>query len=446
MTTVAALFGALPLMLGSGTGSELRHPLGISIVGGLLVSQLLTLFTTPVIYIYFDRLGRRMRGEATAAQARRHELLRHLHPPARSRRRLLTLGLALAGGVAYLPAAGRAAAQRRHPDDLRSRRRWPGASPETMSTSVATPLERHLGVIADVDRDDVDELGRRDAHHAAVQPRAATSTARRATCRRRSTRRAPICRPRCASNPTYRKINPADQPVLILALTSDTLTPGQIYDSASTILQQKLSQVDGIGQVQIGGSSLPAVRVELNPRALFKYGIGLEDVRAALSAANANAPKGAVEQGASALPDLCQRHRDTGRPSTSTLIVAYRNGAAVRLADVAERQRQRRGRAQYRHGERQAGGPGHPVPPARRQHHRDRRQREGDAAANCRPRSRPRSSSRSPTTAPPRSAPRCAMCETHDDDLDPARHARGLSLPAQRPRRADARASRCRCR
>ncbi len=99
------------------------------------------------------------------------------------------------------------------------------------------------------------------------------------------------------SNPVYRKINPADQPVLILALTSDTLTPGQIYDSASTILQQKLSQVAGVGQVQLGGSSLPAVRVDLNPRALFKYGIGFEDVRAALSAANADAPKGAIEAG-----------------------------------------------------------------------------------------------------------------------------------------------------
>src|SRR5262249_43754366 len=99
------------------------------------------------------------------------------------------------------------------------------------------------------------------------------------------------------SNPTYRKVNPASFPILILALTSDTLSPGQIYDSASTILQQKLSQVDGIGQVQIGGSSLPAVRVDLNPRALFKYGIALEDVRAALSAANANAPKGAIEEG-----------------------------------------------------------------------------------------------------------------------------------------------------
>ena len=167
----------------------------------------------------------------------------------------------------------------------------PGASPETMSSSVATPLERHLGAIADVDEmtssssvgstSIVLQFGMdRDIDGAARDVQAAINAARAdlpAALR---------------SNPTYRKINPADQPVLILALTSDTLSPGQIYDSASTILQQKLSQLPGIGQVQLGGSSLPAVRVDLNPRALFKYGIGFEDVRAALSAANADAPQG----------------------------------------------------------------------------------------------------------------------------------------------------------
>ena len=122
---------------------------------------------------------------------------------------------------------------------------------------------------------------------------------------------------------------------MILALTSDTLTAGQIYDSASTILQQKLLQVQGIGDVTIGGSSLPAVRVELNPRALFQYGIGLEDVRAALSAANANSPKGALEHRRSALPDLRQRHRQARAAQYQSLIVAYRNNAAVRLQDVA---------------------------------------------------------------------------------------------------------------
>ena len=139
------------------------------------------------------------------------------------------------------------------------------------------------------------------------------------------------------SNPTYRKINPADQPILILALTSKTLTPGQIYDSASNILQQKLSQVPGIGQVQLSGSSLPAVRVELNPRALFKYGIGLEDVRAALSAANANAPKGAIEQGAAALSDLRQRPGDQGGrfSHADRRLSQRRGGPAVRRGQMS---------------------------------------------------------------------------------------------------------------
>ena len=121
--------------------------------------------------------------------------------------------------------------------------------------------------------------------------------ARRATCRLPSTPPAPICRLRCGPIPTYRKVNPADAPILILALTSGTLTQGQIYDAASNVLAQQLSQLSGIGQVIIGGSALPAVRIELNPQALFKYGIGLEDVRAALASANANSPKGTIDDG-----------------------------------------------------------------------------------------------------------------------------------------------------
>jgi multidrug efflux pump len=137
------------------------------------------------------------------------------------------------------------------------------------------------------------------------------------------------------SNPTYRKVNPADAPIMILALTSTTLNQGQLYDAAATILQQKLSQVSGVGEVNLGGSSLPAVRVELEPRALFRYGIGLEDVRAAIAAANANSPKGAIEAGT--------RHyqiyvNDQARRADQyrDLVIAYRKGAAVRLSDVAE--------------------------------------------------------------------------------------------------------------
>ena len=246
---------------------------------------------------------------------------------------LLTLGLALGGMVAYflLPVAPLPNVDM--PVVFVSAS-MPGASPETMSTSVATPLERHLGAIAGVNEmTSSSSVGstrivlqfdlERDIDGAARDVQAAIVAARvdlPASLR---------------SNPTYRKINPADQPILILALTSDTLTPGQIYDAASTILQQKLSQVSGIGQVQVSGSSLPAVRIDLNPRALFKYGIGLEDVRAAVSAANANAPKGAIEEGSRRFQIYVNDQAHTSA-DFRTLVVAYRNGAAVRLDDVAE--------------------------------------------------------------------------------------------------------------
>jgi multidrug efflux pump len=209
-----------------------------------------------------------------------------------------------------------------------------GASPETMSTSVATPLERHLGAIAAVtemtSRSSVGSTQvvlqfdiSRDIDGAARDVQAAINAARAdlpAALR---------------SNPTYRKFNPSDFPIMILALTSKTLSPGQIYDQASNILQQRLSQVSGVGDVELNGASLPAIRIELNPRALFKYGIGLEDVRAAVSAANANSPKGTIEQG----PQRLQVYANDSATQASdyqNLIVAYRNNAAVRLSDVAD--------------------------------------------------------------------------------------------------------------
>ena len=246
---------------------------------------------------------------------------------------LLTMGLALTGITAYflLPVEPLPSVD---VPVIAVSAVMAGASPETMSTSVATPLERHLGVIADVDemtssssvgttRITLQFTSSRNIDGAARDVQAAINAARAdlpAALR---------------SNPTYRKFNPADQPVLILSLTSQTLTPGQIYDSASNILQQKLSTVDGIGQVQISGGSLPAVRVELNPRALFKYGIGLEDARAALSAANANAPKGAIEEG-SRRYQVYVNDTATRADQYRTLVIAYRNGAPVRLSDVAD--------------------------------------------------------------------------------------------------------------
>jgi multidrug efflux pump len=245
---------------------------------------------------------------------------------------LLTMGLALSGAVAFflLPVAPLPNVDF---PVISVSASMPGASPETMSTSVATPLERHLGSIADVNEmTSSSSVGTtritlqfnldRDIDGAARDVQAAINAARADL---------PAS---LHSNPTYRKINPADTPIMVLAMTSNTLSPGQIYDSASTVIQQKLSQLDGIGEVQLSGGSLPAVRVELNPRALFKYGIGLEDVRAALSAANANSPKGAVQAG----PQRFQLYiNDTATQASQYrgLVVAYRDDAPVRLSDVA---------------------------------------------------------------------------------------------------------------
>ncbi len=137
------------------------------------------------------------------------------------------------------------------------------------------------------------------------------------------------------SNPTYRKVNPADAPVLILALTSSTLTRGQVYDAASNVMGQRLSQITGIGQVLIGGAAQPAVRVELNPQPLFKYGIGLEDVRAALASANANSPKGAIEDGGQH-DQIYTNDQSLSAADYKPLILAWRNGAPVKLSDVAD--------------------------------------------------------------------------------------------------------------
>ncbi|HET6491664.1 MAG TPA: efflux RND transporter permease subunit, partial [Burkholderiales bacterium] len=246
---------------------------------------------------------------------------------------LLTLGITLAGAVAFklLPVAP--LPQVDFPT-ISVQSVLPGASPEVMAATVATPLERALGHIAGVtEMTSSSVLGstritlqfdlNRDINGAARDVQAAINAAQS---------QLPSGMP---SRPRYRKVNPADAPIMILALTSDTLTQGQMYDAASTILAQKLSQVSGVGQVNVGGSSLPAVRVELNPTALNKYGIGLDEVRAALAAANANRPKGSVEDG--------ERHwqiyaDDQAKKAEQyiPLIVAYRNGAAVRLSDVAD--------------------------------------------------------------------------------------------------------------
>jgi multidrug efflux pump len=210
----------------------------------------------------------------------------------------------------------------------------PGADPQTMASAVATPLERQFGRISGVNQmTSSSQLGstgitlqfdlNRDINAAARDVQAAINAARS---------QLPANLP---SNPNYRKANPADAPILILALTSDTMTVPQMYDAADSILAQKLAQVDGVGQVFVGGAAQPAVRAEVNPTLLNKLGVGLDTVRNALNAANANRPKGAVSSRTTSysFTDTDQLFTaDQYRP----LIVAYHNGAAVRLGDVGE--------------------------------------------------------------------------------------------------------------
>jgi multidrug efflux pump len=246
---------------------------------------------------------------------------------------LLAVGLALAGIVAFnlLPVAP--LPQIEFPT-ISVQGNLPGASPEDMATSVATPLERQIGRIAGItEMTSASSLGQtritlqfdlsRNIDGAARDVQAAINA---------SLSNLPTNLP---SLPTYRKINPADAPVLILALTSEKYSRGQMYDVASTILAQKLSQIDGIGQVIIGGGSLPAVRIELNPTALNKYGIGLNDVSAVLGAANANLAKGQLLD-ANTTSEIYTSDQLFKAYEYKPLIIAYRNGNPVRIADVAD--------------------------------------------------------------------------------------------------------------
>ncbi len=210
----------------------------------------------------------------------------------------------------------------------------PGASPETMASSVATPLERQFAHISGVsEMTSSSSLGstnivlqfdlNRDINAAARDVQAAINAARG---------NLPANLP---NNPTYRKVNPADAPVLILAMTSDTATQAQMYDLASSIFAQKLSQIPGVGQVSVGGSSLPAVRVELNPAAVSKYGLGLDQIATVLSNANALRPKGAIEDSRRAY-EITTTDQLFKASQYMPLIVSYHNGAAIRLKDLGD--------------------------------------------------------------------------------------------------------------
>ncbi|HEX6948877.1 MAG TPA: multidrug efflux RND transporter permease subunit [Nitrospira sp.] len=245
---------------------------------------------------------------------------------------LLTIGVTLVGVVAFrfLPVA--ALPQVEFPT-ISVSAGLPGGSPETMATSVAAPLEHQFARIAGVtEMTSSSSLGQatitlqfelsRDIDGAARDVQAAIMAA---------TGDLPANLP---IKPTYRKINPADAPILILSLTSDIVSRGRMYDVASSILQQKLSQIDGVGQVYVGGGSLPAVRIDLNPTALNKYGIGLGDVRQMLSRTNVNRPKGQLSDG-SRTWEIRTNDQLQSVEDYLPLIVSYREGRAVRLADVA---------------------------------------------------------------------------------------------------------------
>jgi multidrug efflux pump len=245
---------------------------------------------------------------------------------------LLTIGIALAGLFAFIKLPVSPLPQVDFPT-ISVFATMPGASPETMATTVATPLERHLGVIADVtEMTSMSTVGScritlqfslgRNIDGAARDVQAAINAARA------------DLPSSLRSNPTYRKVNPADAPIMILSMTSNTETRGQMFDAASTVLQPALSQIDGIGQVTLGGAAAPAVRVELNPLPLFKYGIGLEDVRAALASANAHSPKGAIDAGDRRY-QLYTNDQANQAADYRPLVIAYRNGSAVHLTDVA---------------------------------------------------------------------------------------------------------------
>jgi len=246
---------------------------------------------------------------------------------------LLTLAISLAGLIAFFQLPIAPLPQVDFPT-ISVQASLPGASPEIMSSSVATPLERALGHIAGITEiTSASSMGttsiilqfdiNRDIDGAARDVQAAINAANN------------LLPGNMPNRPSYKKINPADSPIMILALTSETMTRGQLYDAASTILAQKISQIQGVGQVTVGGSSLPAVRIQLNPVALAKYGIGFEEVRATIAASNVNRPKGALENATHHLPIYANDQAKTASEYLP-LIVTYKNGAAIRLSDLGQ--------------------------------------------------------------------------------------------------------------
>src|SRR5689334_11446577 len=244
---------------------------------------------------------------------------------------LLTLALALAGGLAFIFLPVAPIPQVEYPT-ISAFANLPGASPEVMATSVATPLERMFGRIAGVtEMTSNSNQGsanitlqfdlNRNIDAAARDVQAALNAARGQL-------------PVMPSNPNYRKVNPADSPILVLALTSEVIDRSKMYDIADSVLAQKLAQVKGVGQVNLFGSSKPAVRIQVNPGALTRYDIGWEQITATLNAANANRPTGSIENGTTTWQVHTTDQLFTAA-EYAPLIVSYKNGAPVRLSDIA---------------------------------------------------------------------------------------------------------------
>ena len=355
MTTMAALLGGLPLAFGTGIGSELRRPLGITMVGGLLFSQVLTLYTTPVIYIFFDNLGKRFSKKKDVSAERDNEGGEIAHgdrpsgfdaPPAEAdmslstpfihrpvATTLLTVAIAIAGAIAFSVLPVSPLPQVDFPT-ISVNAGLPGASAEIMASSVATPLERQFGHIAGVsEMTSSSGLGStsitiqfdltRDIDGAARDVQAAINAARTYL---------PANLP---SNPSYRKVNPADAPIMIIGLTSDKYGPDKLYDEASTVIQQKLSQIQGVGQVNTGGGALPSVRVEVNPNKLAGYGLTMANLQATLSVQNSDLAKGQITDG-NVRADILDNDQMSHAADYQPIIVGYSKGAAIRLSDVAD--------------------------------------------------------------------------------------------------------------
>src|SRR5277367_261921 len=244
---------------------------------------------------------------------------------------LLLVAMTLAGGIAYTKLPVSALPEVDFPTIFVSAG-IPGASPQVMAASVATPLEKQFTRIAGVtEMTSSSSVGSaqvtlqfdltRDINSAARDVQAAINAA------------AGSLPANLPSLPRYRKINPADQPIMLLTLESDVVPRPQLYDIASSVFAQKLSQVDGVGQVSVGGSSLPAVRVELNPQPLSVYNVGLDQIGTFLQSANANKPKGSFANSTEEVPLYATDQRFLAK-DYQDLVVVYRNGAPVRLSDL----------------------------------------------------------------------------------------------------------------